>query len=254
MLSPQSTTNLRSVGSQPPITVATCEQKTLKNCWQSASCKRFCEKLLINTQEQENCLTWPLDLFPELQKLEQNLQQSLFSQIEPNILNCFLKTLKTSPHVFFKTFKAKQAEEFLQELAFNHQLSQQLIPLDKQPYLVLKTLLKKLSTRPATALKKELGPEKENFLILISEYENDLAWDWLDDYIRYRCEKESHCSKPLDYYCEILASVSKSDQETLFSYRLFTRKYKKSIESHTCNRKPCRYGHLRDFKKLCQSL
>lgn len=229
-----------------------CPEKEARGCWQLPQCKNFCDESFSYKAERQNCYNWPLPLFDDFKNLIETINTGLFQNIEPKVLRCFLKLSEDNKDSFFRKLNKDEAKELLEVIADEKDLAFHLAKEDKSDFSILHRLFKKIRSRTPSAIKEELH-SGDNFLIRLSEDGNRPAWDWLNDYISYRCQRDKTCKEPLDYYCEILEDIKHSELEYFFEYRNFEIEYKKDIESKNCG-EPCKYGDVADFRKMCNSL
>ena len=228
-------------------------QKEGRGCWEFPECRSFCENLFFNEHSKQMCRQWPISLFEDFENLFVTINTKPFHSIEPQVLKCFLK-LSEEKNVLFKKFDMEEAKEFLEEVAVNPELAFYLAGEDKDNFSILNTLLKTIHSRVPSAIKKRLSLNKGHFLILLHEHQNRSAWAWLNDYIIYRCRRDSSCKEPLDYYCEILQDIQPKILEDFFKNRHFKQEYKKDIELKNCGSATCQYGTAQDFEKMCEEL
>ena len=224
-------------------------------CWQNRACIDFCEKLFRSDEDRQKCKNQSLTMGIAFENLWKILQTGVFQHIQAEVLSCFLD-LTDNKRLFFKGFSEDEAKEFLLEMTEDIDLMEAVSKKGSFNFSVLDALFRKIDNKIVNAIAEPLTfGSDDNFLISASDNRNSLALVYLDDYIIYKCGRDSNCSEPLDYYCKILKNVKLSTWLRFFEPRHnFRSNYRSDIESRACNGSHCKYGDFEDWQTLCRSL
>ena len=232
----------------------TKEENPNQVCWTLPHCRSFCANLFINKNDIQKCHNWPLELADSFSDLYETMKDGVFQDLNVKTFKCFLKLTDNNP-ILFKDLNEEESKEFLLEIAGNPNLAYQLSSVDKGDFSFLIALFRKLSGKRINSVKEPLGFKADNFLIEIYKGDNHPAWIWLNDYLVARCKRDSKCTEPLEYYCEILKNVKRRTLEDFFENSSpFQRGYEKPIQRKSCGTSHCEYGNLQDFQQMCDNL
>ncbi len=241
-----------SLGDTEPFV---CPEKEERGCWEFPDCRRFCEDVFIKEENEKDCYNWPMSPFEDFKDLKDSLNNKHdFPYIRLSVLECFFDLAEEEREGIFKNMTEKSSADFLEKIAQDKKLALLLAQKDKGDFSILKTILKKIKHRNITDSITGQLSTNDNFLILSHQHSNHAAWSWLDDYIIHKCQRDSRCDEPLDYYCKILKDVKSNPLKSFFKNQHFKRQYIKEIESKICNSSNCEYGDIQDFKDICKGL
>ncbi len=221
-----------------------------KGCWEFPECRAFCDEAFLGKSARQICYQWPISLYEDFRELFITIRTEPFQNLKPKVLKCFIHLSEGDKTALFKRFSREETLDFLEEIAKNPSLAFHLSKEDTGKFPILHSLFKKVSGRAPSAVQKT-GSGTRNFLIVLNKYHNHYAWIWINDYLVYRCNRDSACKEPLDYYCEIFEKTLSSHLEDFFDNRRFKNEYRRAIESKQCGSQSCEYGDIRDFKKIC---
>ena len=235
------------------------QEREDQNCWQFDSCRGFCEDFYLSrnlgssAEERvvETCYSWPEDLVKDFQNLVNLIDRRDIFKINPEVLGCFLR-INELKGILFKNLGIRRSKMFLEVVAEDSDLANQIRKEDDTEFSILKTLFRNIGGQILDAIKEPLK-SGNSFLILLSYAENQQAWTWINDYFSYLCGRSSGCTDPFEYYCEVLEDTSSQSLKRLFADSGFEREYRRSIQSQTCGGDSCEYGNLGDFKEACEN-
>ena len=199
--------------------ISFCDKASAENsCEKSSSCKKDCDKIFSEKQNEKKCQALTTDTVEAFKTLTKQIKdKDEIQEIKAKTLGCFLQIDPEEFADLVKTASRQAVRNFLVAIAESNSLAEA-IENKESDFEVLEELFQKAvgGKNLHRVLTKSIEDGKTFLQLSAEEERNQQAFYWLDNYVDFRCEEEEDplCGdekEAIVAYCEALTKLSNSD-------------------------------------------